>query len=277
MKLVVAGGTGVVGRRVVECARERGHEVVVVSRSAGIDLAGAAGAAGAARARTGLGLDVQLARVLAGADAVIDVTSVQTQSAAASERFFGTVTRTLLTAEETAGVGHHLALSIVGSDRAPSGYYAGKALQERLVGEGRIPSTILRATQFHEFAQQLLGQFSLGPVSVVPKMVSQPVAAREVGEKLVLLAEGGPAGRAPDLAGPEVLRMADMVRSYATATAIGAAIGRRRGVLEVPLPGGFGKALRDGTLLAGPGAELGRQRFAEWVDEQRRPAGCSGH
>ncbi|MGA1836172.1 SDR family oxidoreductase [Herbiconiux sp. 11R-BC] len=268
MKIAVAGGTGAVGRHVVDAARERGHEVVVLSRAVGVDLAGAAGSGA---------VDPRLAGMLGGAAAVIDVTSVQTQSAAASERFFGTVTRTLLAAEEAAGVGHHLALSIVGSDRAPFGYYAGKALQERLVGEGRIPFTILRATQFHEFAQQLLGQFSLGPVSVVPTMVSQPVAAREVGEKLVLLAEGGAAGRAPDLAGPEVLRMADMVRSYAAAAATPTTAGRRRRVLEVPLPGGFGKALRDGTLLAGPAAELGRQRFAEWVDEQRRPAGYSGN
>src|SRR5690606_28447067 len=103
-------------------------------------------------------------------------------------------------AEAAAGVGHHVALSIVGVDRAPYGYYAGKALQERLVTEGEVPWTILCATQFHEFAGQIYGQVKLGPIVVVPVMRSQPVAAREVAERLVELATDAPAGRVPDLA-----------------------------------------------------------------------------
>ncbi|MCU1482904.1 MAG: 3-beta hydroxysteroid dehydrogenase [Subtercola sp.] len=243
MKIVVAGGTGVVGRFVVEAAQERGHDVVALSRASGVDLVSGSGLAGR----------------LHGVDVVIDVTSVQTQSARASEEFFGTVTRRLLSAEEDVGVGHHIALSIVGSDKAPFGYYAGKALQEKVVSEGGVGSTILRATQFHEFARQVYGQAVIGPVHLIPKMISQPVAAREVGERLVELAEGPPAGRATDLAGPEVLRMADMVRMYA------AAMQAKGAILEVPLPGGFGKALRDGTLKAGVTADHGRQTFAEWV------------
>jgi uncharacterized protein YbjT (DUF2867 family) len=129
------------------------------------------------------------------------------------------------------------------------------------VRAGRVPWTILRATQFHEFAAQILGQVRVGPVSLVPKMMSQPVAAREVAERLVELAESGPAGLATDLAGPEVLRMRDLVRAYATATGVTGPI------LELPLPGGFGKALRDGTILAGPGADRGTQTFAEWIAE----------
>jgi len=243
VKIAVAGGTGAVGKPVTEVARERGHEVIVLSRQAGVDLTNSAGLAGA----------------LEGVDVVIDVTSVQTQSADASRRFFGTVTSTLLDAELAAGVRHHVALSIVGSDKAPFGYYAGKQEQERLVAAGRVPWTILRATQFHEFARQIFDEFRLGPIALVPRMVSQPVAAREVAERLVSLAEGAPAGHATELGGPEVLRMSTMVKKYARA------IGSRGPVLELPLPGGFGRAMRDGTVLSGPAADRGIQTYDEWV------------
>ncbi|MBD8534391.1 SDR family oxidoreductase [Plantibacter sp. CFBP 13570] len=244
MKIVVAGGSGMVGRHVVAVAQERGHRVVVLSRSTGVDLATGAG----------------LAQQLEAADVVIDVTSTATQSAQQSRQFFGAVTRNLLEAEGAAGVPHHVALSIVGSDKAPFGYYAGKALQEELVSTGRIPWTILRATQFHEFAQQMVERFRFGPVTMVPTMTSQPVAAREVAERLVELAEGEPQGRPADLAGPEELRMTAMVKAYTAAT------GTRGPVVQIPLPGGFGKAMRDGTTLAGPGAQRGVQTFAQWIE-----------
>lgn len=249
MRIAVAGGTGTVGRHVVDVARERGHDVVILSRSTGVDL------------MTGAGLT----HAIDGAAAVIDVASVSTQSAKKSIEFFETTTNNLLDAEKTAGVPHHLALSIVGSDRAPFGYYAGKQRQEEVVSAGPVPWTILRATQFHEFAQQLAGQMRFGSVTVVPKMISQPVAAREVGERLVTLAESRPAGRPADLAGPEELRMADMVRAYAEA------IGNTGPIWEIALPGGFGKALRDGTILPGPSADNGVQTYADWVAAVRRP------
>ena len=244
MKIVVAGGSGMVGRHVVAVAQERGQRVVVLSRATGVDLATGAG----------------LAQQLEAADVVIDVTSTATQSAQQSRQFFGAVTRNLLEAEGAAGVPHHVALSIVGSDKAPFGYYAGKALQEELVSTGRIPWTILRATQFHEFAQQMVERFRFGPVTMVPTMTSQPVAAREVAERLVELAEGEPQGRPADLAGPEELRMAAMVKAYTAATGV------RGPVVEIPLPGGFGKAMRDGTTLAGPDAQRGVQTFAQWIE-----------
>ncbi|MCS5713507.1 NAD(P)H-binding protein [Herbiconiux sp. CPCC 205716] len=250
MKIAVAGGTGTVGQYVVDAARRRGQDVVVLARSTGVDLTTGAG----------------LAPALTGVDVVVDAASTGTQSAKVSREFFGGVTANLLAAERAAGVTHHIALSIVGSDRAPYGYYAGKALQEQLVTAGPVPWTILRATQFHEFAQQIYGQFKLGPLNLVPTMFSQPVAAREVGERLVDLAEAGPEGMATDLAGPEELRMADMVRAYAEAT------GGRGPIVEIPLPGGFGKALRDGTILAAPTADRGSQTFAEWIGELRRSA-----
>lgn len=123
MKIAVAGGTGVVGRHVVEVATAHGHEVVVLARSTGTDLL------------RGDGLE----QVLTGVDVVIDLTSVQTQAARRSRTFFGTVTSNLLAAEQRAGVGHHVVLGIVGSDLGDGGYYAGKVLQERLVAEGPVP------------------------------------------------------------------------------------------------------------------------------------------
>jgi len=243
MRIAVAGGTGTVGRQVVDVLRERGHEYVILTRSAGVDLV------------TGVGL----AGALAGVDTVIDVASIQTLSDAASREFFGTVTRHLLDAEVDAGVGRHVALSIVGVDDAPHGYYAGKLLQERLVEAGPVPWTILRATQFHEFSSQILERMKVGPLVIVPRMQSQPVAAREVAERLVGLATGAPAGRVADLAGPRVERLADLVRRYARAA------GRSGRVVEVPLPGAYGRSMRDGTLLPRPEAELGVQTFEAWL------------
>ena len=249
LTVAVAGGTGVVGRHVVEVARERGHRPVVLARSEGVDLT------------TG----EDLAARVSGADAVVDVTGTFEQQRAASEAFFGGVTRTLLAAERAAGVGHHVVLSIVGVDDVPSGYYAGKRLQERLVsgqtGAPEVGWSILRATQFHEFAEQALGFARLGPVSLVPRMLSQPVAAREVALALVQLVERGPSGRVPDLAGPEQHRIAALARRVSRARGLG------RGVVEVPLPGAAGRAMRRGALLPAGGGPRGVVTFERWLAE----------
>ncbi|MCX5400585.1 SDR family oxidoreductase [Streptomyces sp. NBC_00102] len=247
MKIAVAGGTGTVGRHVVDVVRERGHEAVVLSRSNGVDLTSGSGAAEA----------------LHGVAAVVDVTSKQTMSAKASAEFFTSVTRQLLASEQAVGVGHHVALSIVGIDRAPHGYYAGKVAQERLVERGAVPWTILRATQFHEFAGQIYGQIKVGPLVAVPRMTSEPVAAREVAERLVELATGAPAGRVPDLGGPRVESMSAMVRAYAHHT------GKRGPIVEVPLPGGMGRAMRDGSLVTREPADHGTLTYAQWLWLQR--------
>ncbi len=242
MKISVAGGTGVVGRHVVVRAREQGHQVEVLSRSEGVDLTAEAP------------LDLH------GVEAIIDVISMQTYSAAKSKAFFRAATRKLLSAGQAAGVGQYVLLSIVGIDEAPYGYYAGKIEQERLVATSGLPWTILRATQFHEFAGQIFERMKFGPVSVVPVMQSQPVAAREVATRLVDLVEAGPMGRVPDLAGPKVERMADMSRRWAAAT------GAKGTVVETPVPGGFGRAMRDGTLLARPDSQFGQQTFTQWLE-----------
>lgn len=245
MKIAVAGGTGTVGTHVVEVARERGHEVGVLARSAGVDLVAGTG----------------LAARLEGVDVVIDVLSVTTTGAEASTRFFRATTTALLDGERDAGTPHHLALSIVGIDRAPEAYYAGKIVQEQLVEAGGVPWTILRATQFHEFAAQLFDRAKVGPLHAAPRMRTQPIAAVEVAAHLVDLAEAGPSGRARELAGPREEDLPRMIRAYARAT------GYRGWIPAINLPGGFGRAQRDGSLLPGPGAVLGTQTFDDWVEE----------
>lgn len=246
MKIAVAGGTGTVGRHVVQVSRERGHETVVLARSEGIDLT------------TGAGLDT----ALAGVDAVIDVSNITSMSRKSAERFFTTASRTLLAAERAAGVRHHVLLSIVGIDRAPYGYYAAKLAQERVVEQGGMPWTILRAMQFHEFAGQMLAGLTVAGIHLAPKVRTQPIAAREVAEHLVALAEGAPAGRAGELAGPRPERLEDMVRLLAEQTGV------RGPVVPISLPMKQFAAMHRGDTMPGPDAILGRQSFAEWVHEQ---------
>jgi uncharacterized protein YbjT (DUF2867 family) len=244
-KIVVAGGTGVVGRHVVERARAAGHTVVPLSRSTGQDVVAGTG----------------LAEALTGADVVIDVSNVTTLATKKSVDFFRCATGNLLAAEEAAGVGHHVALSIIGIDAETTGYYAGKVEQERLVTSGPVPWTLLRASQFHEFVPQIVQRTTVGPVALVPAMRSATVAAAEVAQALAALSDGPAHGRAPDLGGPEEAELADLVQRYL------AAKGLRRRVVRMPLPGVAGKRMRQGAFLPGPGADLGKQTFDEWLTE----------
>jgi uncharacterized protein YbjT (DUF2867 family) len=245
MRVAVAGGTGVVGRRVVEAVRAAGDEPVVLARSTGVDLV------------TGAGLDA----ALAGADAVIDVSNVATSRRGPAAAFFEAATGHLLAAGERAGVRHLVALSIVGIDRVDLGYYAGKRRQEELLAGGAVPWTVLRATQFHEFPAQLLGR-SRGPVAVLPRMRVQPVAAREVAGALATLAAGPAAGMAPELAGPEVHELGELAGRLLRAR------GERRPVVSLRLPGATGRALAGGGLLPqGPGPR-GQVTFAAWLAER---------
>ena len=242
MRIAVAGGTGVVGRHLVTALAAEGHEPVVLARSAGIDLT------------SGAGLD----RELAGADGVVDVSNVKATRRAPAEAFFAAATGHLLDSARRAGVRHHVVLSIVGVDRVDSGYYLGKRLQERLVEEGGVPATVLRATQFHEFVGQMLERVP-GPIALVPRMRTQPVAAREVAQALAGLVAGPPLGMAPELAGPEAYDLVDLSRRYLRAT------GGKRPVLPVRLPGRAGRQMAEGALLpTGPGPR-GTETFAEWL------------
>lgn len=243
MKIAVAGGTGVVGRHVVRELESRGHEPVVLSRSHGIDLT------------TGNGLD----EALAGVAVVIDVSNTNAMRRRAAVAFFNAATGKLLAAEQRAGVGHHVVLSIVGIDRVPLGYYMGKLRQEKLVLTGQVPATVLRATQFHEFPAQLLQRIPHSPVVPVPRMWSQTVAAREVAGALVEAALDQPAGRLPDLAGPRVERMEDLVRQLVKAR------GRRRLILPIRVPGKAGRAMAEGSLISARNGLRGTLTFDEWL------------
>jgi uncharacterized protein YbjT (DUF2867 family) len=243
MRIAVAGGTGVVGRHVVAAVQANGDEAIVLSRGTGVDLV------------TGTGLDP----ALVGVDAVVDTSNVETLSAKKATRFFEAATGNLAAASVRAGVRHLVALSIVGVDRMPHDYYAGKLAQERVVQSAPVPWTILRATQFHEFAGQMFARGRIGPLHVAVRARVQPVAAREVGARLAALAAGAPQGRAADLAGPREERLDDMVRQYALRT------GHRGWVPSVSLPGAQLKAMRAGLALPGPGAVLGTQTFEEWL------------
>lgn len=242
MRVAVAGGTGLVGRHVVEELTAAGHHPVVLARSTGVDLV------------SGTGLDA----ALAGVDAVVDVTNVTTTSAKKAIAFFDRVAHTLQDAGEQAGVRHHVLLSIVGIDRVGLGYYQGKLRQEDILKSGRTPWTVLRATQFHEFAQQTLDRVP-GPLAVVPRMRSQPVAAREVAHHLVRLVSAPAQGMAPELAGPRVEQVVDMTGRLLRARH------QRRLLLPVKLPGATGTAMTgDGLLPTGPGPR-GSQTFDEWL------------
>ena len=247
MRIAVAGGTGFVGRWVTEMIRQAGGSPVVLTRSAGFDLAMGDGPAEALR----------------GVSTVIDVTNVTTTRAKKSITFFERVTGNLLAAGQRAGVTHFIALSIVGIDRVPLGYYAGKLRQEELVLSGPIPCTVLRATQFYEFADMVLRQ-QPGPVTLVPKMLCQPIAAREVASALVGLASAPPAGRVPDIAGPQQHTMSDVVRRLARAR------GRHRAVIGVRFPGAAGKAMLSGALVPdGPGPR-GVVPLDQWLKTDAR-------
>lgn len=243
MRIAIAGGGGTVGERVTRAVRKRGHEAVVLSRTAGVDVRDP----GAVR------------RALEGVDAVVDVLNISTLNADHATEFFTAATAALLDAEMAAGVGHHVALSIVGVDRAPHGYYAAKLAQERLVESSGVPWSIQRATQFHDFARQMYDGARLGPLHLAPRGRVQPVGAEEVADRLVDLAEAGPAGRVADLAGPQEESLERMVRAYARAQGAGGWIP------AISLPGGLGRAQRDGLLLPGPEAILGRQTFDAWL------------
>jgi uncharacterized protein YbjT (DUF2867 family) len=244
VKVAVAGGTGLVGRLVVLELARRDHEPVVLARSRGVDLT------------SGAGVD----EALAGADAVVDVSNVTTTSRRTAVRFFTAATGTLLAAAARARVGHVVALSIVGADTVDFGYYLGKRRQEELLAAGGVPWTLLRATQFHEFAEQLLARMP-GPVAVVPAMASRPVAAREVAAHLVDLVEDSPQGVAVPMAGPEDVAMIDMVRQVL------AARGQRRLVVPLRLPGRTAAAMASGALIPAEPFVAGRIPFAEHLAE----------
>src|SRR5689334_4878454 len=203
MKIVVIGGTGLIGKKVVKILTQKGHEAVAASPSSGVNTI------------TGEGL----AKVLAGAQVVVDVANAPSWEDKAVLEFFETSGRNLLAAEATAGVTHHVALSVVGTERLlASGYFRAKMAQENLIKAAKVPYTIARATQFFEFVGGI-AQFSTeGQTVRLPPALMQPIAADDVAAILADLAAGEPLNGIVEMAGPEPIRMDELVRRYLTAT-----------------------------------------------------------
>jgi len=248
MRILITGGTGVVGRHVVRAAADRGHDVVVVSRGGGSPDARATGR------RADLGTGEGLRDALEGVDVVIDCAHVQTTRASSAVRWFTEATTRLSRTAKEAGVSHLVVLSIVGIDRISLGYYKGKLAQEKAALEGAVPATVVRATQFHEFAGQMLDRMRVGPVHFVPRMRTQPIAASEVARVLVDIAEGPAMGRVDDIGGPAEENLPDLAR----------AVLRRRGrkglLIPLPVPGG-----RSGANFVPDPAHRHGPTFGEWL------------
>ena len=244
VRIAVAGATGVVGRHVVAELGRRGHEVVALARSHGVDIMRPDG----------------LADHLAGVDAVIDTLGITTTRRKPATEFFVTTTRNLLDAERAAGVKRHVLLSIVGIDGSSFGYYRAKVAQEEAAQAVDPSVTILRATQFHECADQMLERAKAGPVVVVPHMRSATVAASEVAAALVDLAEHPRSGKV-EIGGPEEHDMPDLVRQVAEAKDV------RSRVIAVKLPGAAGRAMTDGSLIPKNPWRVGTQTFDEWLSQ----------
>lgn len=252
MDVLVVGGTGAAGRAASEVLVERGYRVRVLSRAGGTDVPGATGYRG--DLLTGAGL----AEALAGVHTVVDTSNASGTSQEKLKRFFVDGTRRLLEAEAAAGVKHHVLLSIVGIDGVPYAYYRAKVDQEKVVTEGPVPATILRATQFHDFAGQIAARTRFGPFVLVPTMSTRPVAVAEVATALTDAVERGAPGRAPDLRGPREEQLVDLVRRQLRAR------GDRAIVVPLHVPGKAGKSMRSGDL-GGTGGVLGHQSFDDWL------------
>jgi uncharacterized protein YbjT (DUF2867 family) len=246
MKLVIIGGSGLIGSKLVTRLREQGHEAVPASPDSGVNTL------------TGEGL----ADVLTGADVVVDVSNSPSFEDAAVLKFFQTSTGNLLAAEAAAGVGHHVALSVVGSDRAPdSGYLRAKVAQEKLIRGSPIPYSIVRATQFFEFLKRIADEATDGNTVHIAPVLFQPIAAEDVAQAVGRVALSAPLNGIVEIAGPQLFRFDEFIR-------LGLAARQDpRVVLADPHAHYFGTELGERTLMPGADARLGEIRFEEWLGQ----------
>jgi uncharacterized protein YbjT (DUF2867 family) len=244
MKIVVIGGSGLIGSKLVNKLREDGHDPLAASPDSGVDIL------------TGEGL----AEALEGAQVVVDVANAPAWDDAAVLDFFQTSSRNLLAAESAAGVGHHVTLSVVGIDRLPeSGYFRAKVAQEELVKAGPIPYTIVRATQFFEFIGRIADSSTDGDTVVLPPALVQPEAADDVAATLADVAVAAPLNGTVELAGPEAFPLDELARRVLRAK------GDARRVTADPKVRYFGAELDDSSLTPGDDARIAPTRFEEWL------------
>ncbi|HEY6248507.1 MAG TPA: SDR family oxidoreductase [Candidatus Angelobacter sp.] len=246
MKIVVIGGTGLIGSKLVKKLGEHGHEAVAASPDTGVNTL------------TGEGL----AEVLKGAAVVVDVSNSPSWEDAAVLKFFETSTRNLLTYEAAAGAGHHVALSVVGTDRlSESGYFRAKMAQEKLIKESSIPYSIVHATQFFEFLKGLADISTDGDKVRLPHVLFQPMAADDVASAVGRIAAGPPANGIVEIAGPEQFGLDDLVRRRL------AALNDPREVIADPKALYSGAKVSERTLVPGKNARLGETRFESWLSQ----------
>ena len=244
MKIVVIGGSGLIGKKVVKNLRQQGHEVVAASPSSGVNTV------------TGEGL----AQALAGAQVVVDVANAPSWEDKAVLAFFETSGRNLLAGEAAAGVGHHVALSVVGTDRLlASGYFRAKMAQENLIKASPIPYTIVRATQFFEFVGGIAQSATEGQTVRLPPVLMQPIASDDVAAVMADVALAEPLNGTFDLAGPEPIRQDDLVRQFLNAT------GDARKVITDASALYYGINVNDQSLIPGENPRLGTTRFSDWL------------
>jgi uncharacterized protein YbjT (DUF2867 family) len=246
MKIVVIGGTGLVGSKLVGKLREDGHEAVPASPDSGVNTL------------TGEGL----AEVVERADVLVDVSNSPSFEAEAVLAFFQASTRNLLEAEEAAGVGHHVALSVVGTDRlAESGYFRGKIAQEELIQGSPIPYTIVHATQFFEFAKGIADGATDGDTVKVPPVLIQPMAADDVAAAVGKAAVAPPVNGIVEVAGPEQFQLDEFIRQAL------AAHDDPRDVVTDPDATYFGARFEGRVLLPDDDAALAETRFEDWLKQ----------
>ena len=244
MKIVVIGGSGLIGSQLIDTLAEAGHEAVNASPQTGVDTL------------TGAGLP----EVMRGADAVVDVTNSPSFEDAAVMEFFTTSTANQLEAERAAGVGHHVALSIVGADALPdSGYLRAKHAQEQAIQDGPTPYTILRSTQFFEFVRRIADAGFDGQVIRLPTALMQPVATADVVAGLAALAQGSPRNAILEIAGPDSIPLDELARQVLRAA------DDPRPIEGDPHARYFGTELTDDALRPGPDARIGHLTLADWL------------
>lgn len=255
MKIVVVGGSGLIGTKLVATLSRDGHDVVAASRRSGVDVVSGDG----------------LTEVLKNASVVVDVTNAPSFEDAAVMKFFKTSTHNLLSAEAAAGVRHHVALSVVGTGRLlQSGYLRAKSAQEKLIKESSIPYSIVQATQFFEFLQKIADAATHGNAVRLPPVLIQPIAADDIARAIARIATGAPLNGTVEIGGPEPFYLDGLLQRV---------LGARNDPREVIADAHahyFGAELKERSLLPGEQAELGEILFDDWLGRTAHPIPNSG-